>query len=118
MASVITATSPSASPVCTLSPRRAAYTAHWANTTSAQTPISITFVGTSGIVTPGGTHVPSASRARSRCRTQTASIPPMSMIVADAGERRADEDLAARRRGGGGGQGVHQRARSGGRVGA
>ena len=103
---------PSASPVWTLSPRRAAYTAHWANTTSAQTPMSMTFVGTSGIVTPCGQPRALGVERPFALQDPDGEHPADEHDRGDAGQRRADEDLAARRRGRSGGEGVHQRVRS------
>ncbi len=44
----------------------------------------MTLLGTSGIVTPSGSQVPSVSIALVRCSNHTASIPPVSIAIATA----------------------------------
>ena len=68
----------------------------------------MTLAGTSGMATSSGIQISPASSVASRCMSQTASMPPASMIIAIGGEGAADERLALRGRDGAGGQGVHQ----------
>ncbi len=74
--------SPSAMAVLERSSRRAEYTAHWTKTQIGTKASSIRLVGTCGTVTFLGTQRSPAAIWVSRSRTQVASIPPTSIVMA------------------------------------